>query len=88
MRRARRSTAKTNHDHRIAIKFMHYDFCRVHQTLRVTPAIAAGLTDHVWELSDLDGAHAEAGREGVGEREAGGCRGLNKSFFVWLSKIA
>jgi len=32
---------------------MHYNFCRVHQTLRVTPAMAAGLSDHVWELSEL-----------------------------------
>jgi hypothetical protein len=32
---------------------MHYNFWRVHQTLRVTPAVAAGLTDHVWELSEL-----------------------------------
>jgi hypothetical protein len=32
---------------------MHYNFCRVHQTLRVTPAMAAGLTDHVCEVSEL-----------------------------------
>jgi len=31
---------------------MHYN-CHVHQALRVTPAMAAGLTDHVWELADL-----------------------------------
>jgi hypothetical protein len=31
---------------------MHYNFCRVHQTLRVTPAMAAGLTDRVRELAD------------------------------------
>lgn len=30
-----------------------YDFCRVHQTLRVTPAMQAGLTDHVWSLHEL-----------------------------------
>jgi hypothetical protein len=29
---------------------MHYNYCRVHQTLRVTPAMQAGLTDHVWEI--------------------------------------
>ncbi len=42
-----------NHEHAIALHFMHYNFCRIHQTLRVTPAMAAGLTDHVWEVSDI-----------------------------------
>jgi IS1 family transposase len=42
-----------NHENSLAIHFMHYNFCRIHQTLRVTPAMAAGLTDRVWELSDL-----------------------------------
>jgi len=32
---------------------MHYNFCRVHQTLRVTPAMEAGLADHVWAIEDL-----------------------------------
>ena len=32
---------------------MHYNYCRVHQTLRVTPAMQAGLTDHVWEIEEL-----------------------------------
>jgi IS1 family transposase len=42
-----------NHKHAIALHFMHYNFCRVHQTLRVTPAMQAGLADHVWELEEL-----------------------------------
>jgi IS1 family transposase len=42
-----------NHIHNVAIHFMHYNFCRVHQTLRVTPAMEAGLTDHVWEIEEL-----------------------------------
>jgi len=42
-----------NLEHSVSITFVHYNFCRVHQTLRVTPAMAAGLTDHVWELSEL-----------------------------------
>jgi transposase-like protein/IS1 family transposase len=37
----------------IALHFAYYNFCRVHQTLRVTPAMEAGLTDHVWELREL-----------------------------------
>jgi hypothetical protein len=32
---------------------MHYNFVRIHQTLRVTPAMAAGMTDRVWEISDI-----------------------------------
>lgn len=39
--------------HNVSLHFMHYNFCRVHQTLRVTPAMEAGLTDHVWELEEL-----------------------------------
>lgn len=42
-----------NHAHQIAVYFFHYNFCRVHKTLRVTPAMEAGLTDHVWTLEDL-----------------------------------
>jgi IS1 family transposase len=42
-----------NHFWAIALHYMHYDFCRIHQTLRVTPAMAAGVTDHVWDVSDL-----------------------------------
>jgi len=42
-----------NHKHAIAISMMHYNFCRIHQTLRVTPAMEAGLADHVWSLEDL-----------------------------------
>lgn len=41
--------------HAMSLYAMHYNFCRVHQTLRVTPAMEAGLTDHVWELSELVG---------------------------------
>jgi IS1 family transposase len=37
----------------IALHFAYYNFCRVHQTLRVTPAMQAGLTDHIWELKEL-----------------------------------
>ncbi len=32
---------------------MYYNYCRIHQTLRVTPAMQAGLADHVWELEGL-----------------------------------
>jgi IS1 family transposase len=42
-----------NHRHSVALHYMHYNFCRVHQTLRVTPAMEAGLSDHVWSLEEL-----------------------------------
>ncbi len=44
-----------NHGHMIALHFMYYNFCRIHQTLRVTPAMEAKLTDHVWEIEELVG---------------------------------
>jgi len=37
----------------VALHFAHYNFVRVHQTLRVTPAMKAGLTDHIWSIKDL-----------------------------------
>ena len=36
-----------------ALHFAYYNFCRIHQTLRVTPAMEAGLTDHIWTLKEL-----------------------------------
>jgi IS1 family transposase len=42
-----------NHAHSVAIHFMHYNFVRLHQTTRVTPAMAAGVTDKLWEISDM-----------------------------------
>ncbi len=44
-----------NHGHAVALYFMHYNYSRVHKTLRVTPAMEAGLTDHVWDLEELVG---------------------------------
>ncbi len=36
-----------------ALHFAHYKFCRIHGSLRVTPAMASGVSDHIWELGDL-----------------------------------
>jgi len=44
-----------NHAHAIAIHYMHYNFARIHQSLRVTPAMEAGVTDHVWSLEEIVG---------------------------------
>jgi IS1 family transposase len=42
-----------NHTHSVAIHFMHYNFVRIHQSLRVTPAMAAGVTSNLWSLTDM-----------------------------------
>ena len=42
-----------NHAHMMAIYFMHYNFVRIHQTLKITPAMAAGVTPKLWEMSDM-----------------------------------
>jgi len=42
-----------NHEHMLAIYFLYYNFCRVHQTLRVTPAMEAELTSHVWSIEEM-----------------------------------
>ncbi len=42
-----------NHAHAVALHFMYYNFCKIHQTLRVTPAIEAGVSDHVWTLEEM-----------------------------------
>ena len=44
-----------NHCHMVAIYHAYYNFCRVHHTLRVTPAMESGLTDHIWSLKELVG---------------------------------
>ncbi|MGA9452943.1 MAG: IS1 family transposase [Verrucomicrobiia bacterium] len=42
-----------NHKWGCALHFFHYNFCRIHQTLRVTPAMEAGITAHVWSLEEI-----------------------------------
>jgi IS1 family transposase len=42
-----------NHRHSVALHYAYYNFCRVHQSLRVTPAMEAGLTNHVWSIEEL-----------------------------------
>jgi hypothetical protein len=44
-----------NHVHALALYFLHYNFARVHRTLRVTPAMQAGLANHVWSLEEIVG---------------------------------
>ncbi len=42
-----------NHMAAIALHFMYYNFARVHQTLRMSPAMAAGVTDRLWDVEDI-----------------------------------
>lgn len=42
-----------NLGHAVALHFMNYNFCRIHQTLRVTPAMAAGVTERLWDIEDI-----------------------------------
>jgi len=44
-----------NHQHALALYFMYYNFARVHQTLRVTPAMQAGVSDQVWSIEEIIG---------------------------------
>jgi IS1 family transposase len=49
-----------NHAAAVSLHFMHYNYCRVHQTLGTTPAVAAGVTDHVWKLTEIIDLLAQA----------------------------
>jgi len=42
-----------NHAYAVALHMMYYNFVRIHKTLRVTPAMAAGVTDRLWEIADI-----------------------------------
>jgi IS1 family transposase len=42
-----------NHKHSLALFYMYYNFCCIHSALRVTPAMEAGLTNHIWGIEDL-----------------------------------
>lgn len=42
-----------NHAHAMALHFMYYNFVRIHKTLRTTPAMAAGVSKRLWEMSDI-----------------------------------
>jgi hypothetical protein len=52
-----------SHAHAVALHMMYYNFVRIHKTLRVTPAMASGVTDRLWEIGDI--AQLVAGAEGA-----------------------
>jgi hypothetical protein len=45
--------AKASRSHAIALSIAYYNFCRTHSSLRITPAMEAGVTDHVWNIEEL-----------------------------------
>jgi hypothetical protein len=49
------SKKRENHAHTVALHFLHCNFARVHKTLRVTPAMEAGLATHVWSVEEIVG---------------------------------
>ena len=51
--RAAVAPAMDNHKAGIALHYMHYNFARIHKTLRVTSAMEAGVADHVWSLAEI-----------------------------------
>ena len=44
-----------NLEHAVALHFMYYNFGRIHKTLRVTPEMEAGVSDHIWSLEEIAG---------------------------------
>ena len=42
-----------NHAYAISLHFMYYNFCRIHKSLDVTPAMEAGVTDRLWDIEDI-----------------------------------
>jgi len=52
-----------NHVCHLALHYMYYNFCRIHKSLRVTPAMEAGVTDHVWGLEELVGLIKKSDRD-------------------------
>ena len=42
-----------NHIHMVALNYMHYNFCRIHSTIKTTPAIAAGISSKAWTIADV-----------------------------------
>ena len=52
----------------LSLHFGHYNFCRIHRSLKMTPAMAAGITDHIWSLEEL----VEGALRGGGFNKGGG----------------
>jgi len=60
-----------NHVAAVGLYVAHYNFCRVHETLRVTPAMQLGVTDHIWTIGELVDAAADGVVPAPGGRRYG-----------------
>jgi IS1 family transposase len=60
-----------NHVAAVALYVAHYNFCRVHETLRVTPAMQVGVTDHIWTIGELVDAALDGAVPAPGGRRYG-----------------
>ena len=47
------SKKMANHRHALALWYLYYNFCRIHETIRVTPAMEAGVLDTLWDVPDI-----------------------------------
>lgn len=76
-----------NHAYSVALFAMYYNFCKIHKTLRVTPAMEAGVSDRVWDVAGIvklvEDAEAKPGKRGALQKE--GCLRLNRG--IWLLLI-
>ena len=59
-----------NHALSVALHYMHYNFVRIHKTLRITPAMAAGVTDRLWSIEDIAGLIDDAEVRAVTQKRA------------------
>jgi hypothetical protein len=79
-----------NHAHSVAIHFMFYNFARIHQTLRVSPAMAAGATGKLWKLGDIvamiDAAAPPPAQRGP-YKTAGRLAELHEKFIISATKL-
>jgi hypothetical protein len=60
-----------NHRAAVNLYVAHYNLCRVHEALRITPAMALGIADHIWTIGEL----IETALAGVAPEPVGGLRG-------------
>jgi hypothetical protein len=69
-----------NHTAAVSLYFMYYNFVRIHSTLRVTPAMAAGVTDRLWDITDVIRLLEEYRTELFEEKKADSRRRIEQSY--------
>jgi hypothetical protein len=74
-----------NHAAAVALWFMYYNFCRVHSSLRVTPAMESGISNHVWSIEELCGLVTDNHKIGVQADKALVLKALAGNSKLWKS---